>query len=49
MLGYAFEAAGQADSARVHYAQALAAWQNADPAFAGRRSSLRRRLQKLNR
>ncbi|HSK18561.1 MAG TPA: protein kinase [Longimicrobiales bacterium] len=49
LLGYAFEAAGEPDSARVQYGHVLAAWQNADPELAARRNDLRRRLQKLNR
>jgi serine/threonine protein kinase/tetratricopeptide (TPR) repeat protein len=49
MLGYAFEASGQADSARVVYTQVLAAWQNADPEFDARRDSLRLRLRELDR
>ncbi|HEX6307495.1 MAG TPA: protein kinase [Longimicrobiales bacterium] len=49
LLGRAFEAAGEPDSARAQYAQVLAAWQNADPEFAARRSSLRLRVQSLNR
>jgi Flp pilus assembly protein TadD len=35
-LAQAFERAGQADSARVHYRAVEAAWRRADPQFAGR-------------
>jgi tetratricopeptide (TPR) repeat protein len=47
LLGYAFEAAGQPDSARVYYARVLAAWRNADPEFDLRRSSVRSRLERM--
>ena len=49
LLGYAFDAAGERDSARVQYTRVLAAWRNADPEFAARRASVQLRLQKLNR
>ena len=47
MLGQAFDRAGEADSALVHYRRALAAWRNADPAFRPRIDSLARRVRAL--
>jgi serine/threonine protein kinase len=46
-LGRAFEAAGQTDSARVHFGWVLHAWQHADPDFHARREEVRRRLSAL--
>jgi hypothetical protein len=46
-LGRAFEAAGQTDSARVHYGRVLEAWQDADPDFHDRREDVRSRLGTL--
>jgi len=48
-LGRAFEAAGQADSARAHYRWALSAWDRADPPFEPRRQAVRLRLSRLDR
>jgi DNA-binding SARP family transcriptional activator/TolB-like protein len=42
LLGRAFEAAGQADSAAAHYRRAIASWKEADPAVAARRRELER-------
>ncbi|HUF51417.1 MAG TPA: protein kinase [Longimicrobiales bacterium] len=47
MLGRAWEAAGRADSARVHYQRVLDAWRNADPYVHARRDSVRARLDGL--
>jgi tetratricopeptide (TPR) repeat protein len=47
LLGRAFEAAGQADSARAHYRRVLHAWKDADPEFRARREAVRRRLAAL--
>jgi tetratricopeptide (TPR) repeat protein/predicted Ser/Thr protein kinase len=46
-LGRAFEAAGQTDSARVHFGRVLEAWQYADPDFRARREDVRSRLGAL--
>jgi serine/threonine protein kinase/tetratricopeptide (TPR) repeat protein len=46
-LGRAFEAAGQSDSARVHYRWVLEAWRDPDPEFHGRREHVRARLAAL--
>jgi tetratricopeptide (TPR) repeat protein len=48
-LGRAFEAAGQTDSARVHYRWVLEAWRNPDPEFHERREHVRARLAALAR
>jgi tetratricopeptide (TPR) repeat protein len=47
LLGAAFHAAGQPDSARAHYAWALRAWSRADPVLHARRAELRERLALL--
>lgn len=47
MLGQAFDRAGEADSALVHYRMALAAWQNADPEFHARRAVIAERVRVL--
>ena len=47
MLGRAFEAAGQRDSAIAHYRWAVAAWRNADPEFRPRVEAARARLTQL--
>ncbi|HSM59950.1 MAG TPA: tetratricopeptide repeat protein, partial [Longimicrobiales bacterium] len=49
LLGRAFEATGQADSARAHYRRVLDAWKDADPAFHARRDTVRLRLAALGR
>jgi tetratricopeptide (TPR) repeat protein len=46
-LAEAFEASGEADSARVHYQRVLSAWRNADPAFVPRRDTIHVRLAGL--
>lgn len=46
-LGRAFEAAGQADSAAVHYRAVLRAWRFADPPLHARRDSVRARIAAL--
>jgi tetratricopeptide (TPR) repeat protein len=48
LLARAFDTAGQADNARVHYRWALDAWKNADPEFHERRETLRVRLRQLD-
>jgi serine/threonine protein kinase len=48
LLGRAWEAAGRPDSAAANYWKVVAAWQHADPEFAGRREAVRRRLAALN-
>lgn len=47
LLGEAFDRAGEPDSALVHYNRALAAWQHADPEFAGRVQAMRARVAAL--
>jgi DNA-binding SARP family transcriptional activator/tetratricopeptide (TPR) repeat protein/TolB-like protein len=49
LLGRAYEANGQPDSAAVHYQWVLAAWHDADPQFTARRAEVRSRLQALLR
>jgi len=49
LLGRAFEAAGQPDSAAAHYRWVLNAWKRADPEFTARRDSVRARLTTLGR
>jgi tetratricopeptide (TPR) repeat protein len=49
LLGQAFDAAGHADSARVHHRHVLAAWQDADPEFLARREAVQTRLERLDR
>jgi len=49
MLGKAFELAGEADSAAVHYRWVEKAWRNADAAFVPRRAAVQARLRALNR
>jgi serine/threonine protein kinase/tetratricopeptide (TPR) repeat protein len=49
LLGRAWDAAGQPDSAAVNYRRALAAWQRADPQFDGQRDDIGRRLAALTR
>ncbi|HWP37866.1 MAG TPA: BTAD domain-containing putative transcriptional regulator [Gemmatimonadales bacterium] len=44
LLGRAYEAAGQADSAALHYRRAIASWSGADPAVQARRRELGVRL-----
>jgi tetratricopeptide (TPR) repeat protein len=46
-LGQAFDDAGQADSARVHYGRVLEAWKDADPEFHARRERVQLRLARL--
>jgi tetratricopeptide (TPR) repeat protein len=48
-LGEAFQAAGRADSAAVHYRWVLDAWKRADSLFAGQRAAVRARLVALRR
>jgi tetratricopeptide (TPR) repeat protein len=47
LLGRAFEAAGQRDSAIAHYRWTVNAWRNADPIIRPRRDSIRARLVAL--
>ena len=47
LLGQAFDRAGQADSALVHYRRALAAWRNADPEFRARIAMITQRVRAL--
>ena len=47
LLGYAFEAAGQPDSAAANYRWVLHAWERADPVFRARREAVRARLAAL--
>ncbi|HKV52291.1 MAG TPA: tetratricopeptide repeat protein, partial [Gemmatimonadaceae bacterium] len=47
-LGQAFDRAGEADSALVHYRRALAAWRNADPAFRARIAVIAQRVRALD-
>jgi hypothetical protein len=49
LLGSAFEAAGQRDSAIAHYRWTVNAWRAADRVFVARRDSLRARLAALER
>ena len=44
LLGQAFEAAGEGDSAAAHYRWALGAWRSADAEFAPRVRRIRERL-----
>jgi predicted Zn-dependent protease len=46
-LGRAWEAVGQADSARAHYAYVARAWEHGDPPFAKRSAELRAKLGAL--
>jgi predicted Zn-dependent protease len=46
-LGRAWEAAGQLDSARAHYAYVARAWEHGDPPFAKRSAELRAKLAAL--
>jgi DNA-binding SARP family transcriptional activator/tetratricopeptide (TPR) repeat protein len=48
-IARAFDAAGQPDSAAVHYRWVLKAWKSADPEFAAQRDSVRARLTALGR
>ncbi len=48
-LAQAFDAAGQPDSAAVHYQWVLNAWKNADPEFRPRTATIRARLRVLGR
>ncbi|HEX5632211.1 MAG TPA: hypothetical protein VFX50_03250, partial [Gemmatimonadales bacterium] len=45
-LAQAFDAAGQADSARYYYAKVLRLWKDADPQFAARRDTMRLALER---
>lgn len=47
-LAHAFDAAGQADSAAIHYRSVIAAWAHADRAFSGRVANAQRRLASLS-
>jgi tetratricopeptide (TPR) repeat protein len=47
LLGTAWQAAGQPDSALVHLQRAVEAWRDADPMFSVRRDSARARLAKI--
>ena len=47
LLGRAWQAAGQPDSAAVHYRRVLDAWHDADPVFHARRDSVRAQLGKM--
>ncbi len=47
LLGQAFEAVGEADSAAQHDRWVLAAWSHADPEFSPRREAIRARLAAL--
>jgi predicted Zn-dependent protease len=49
VLGQAWDAAGNADSATAHYRQVVRAWENADRPFHARRAAVRRRLAELER
>jgi tetratricopeptide (TPR) repeat protein len=49
LLGRAFEAAGQADSAVAHYRRAIASWRSADPPVVPRREAMERRVEALAR
>jgi DNA-binding SARP family transcriptional activator/tetratricopeptide (TPR) repeat protein len=49
LLGRAWEAAGEPDSAATHYRQVLHAWRDADSALHTRRDSVRTRLHSLGR
>jgi DNA-binding SARP family transcriptional activator/TolB-like protein len=44
LLGRAYQAAGQPDSAAIHYRRAIASWKAADPAVVERRRDLERRV-----
>ena len=46
-IGFAFDRAGQADSAIAHYRWALAAWHNADPELRPQVDAIARRLRAL--
>jgi len=48
LLGNAFERAGAADSALVHYRYVLAAWRHADPQFRPRLLAIQRRVSALH-
>ncbi len=47
LLGYAFEAAGEPDSAAAHFELVLDAWRDADPELHARRSSVAERAAAL--
>jgi hypothetical protein len=47
LLAMAFDAAGQRDSAAVHYTVVEQAWRHADPILAARHASVRKRLDVL--
>jgi tetratricopeptide (TPR) repeat protein len=48
LAAHAFDAAGEADSAIVHYTIVLRAWSHADPPFAARVAAARERLTALH-
>jgi DNA-binding SARP family transcriptional activator/Flp pilus assembly protein TadD len=47
LTGYAWEAAGNPDSARVHYQWVVDAWKDADRSLAERRDEVQARLQRM--
>jgi tetratricopeptide (TPR) repeat protein len=49
LLGRAWEAVGQPDSAAAHYQRVLQGWRNADPEFHARRDAARGRLIAMGR
>jgi len=49
LLGEAFEAAGQPDSALAHYRRAITSWRDADPPVAARRREMERRVEEILR
>ncbi len=49
LLGQAYEATGQPDSALIHYRWVLNAWRHADPELAGRRQAIESRVAALER
>jgi tetratricopeptide (TPR) repeat protein len=49
LLARGFEAAGQRDSAMVHYRKVAEAWRNGDPPYRARAEAARRKLRALER